>query len=227
MKTAILFKDTLFVAPLKSGTRTLRAYIGYASNKSLLDSHQDNKYPAKATTESRKFTYYISSHYEYDTEGVENYNKLYKENLFYRDFEKNRPELELKTKILMLRDPVSRFISAYSMMRTNLQKNWTIQEFIDNFDRLMWEYDHHKRHFIPMTYGIGLNPAWYTHIYTIKQIDEIKKHIEQLCGYELPSIHANQGHNIAEINSGLTPEQIDWIKQRYIIDYRVYGKYFS
>ena len=227
MKTSILFKETYFRAPLKCGTRSLRAYIGLAADKDLLLNYKDN--PWVATQKSRQFTYNAVVPYDYDIEGSNNYNKIYNEKLYFKDFNKfEDTNADLKTKILIIRDPITRFVSAFSMMRKNLylEKELTMQKFIETFDQLMWEYGYHRSHFKPMTYAIGLDPNWYTHIYTLEQMSEVKKHIEQLCGYELPTIHINKGRDTEEIVNSLTEEQIDWIKQKYIIDYRVYGKFF-
>ena len=231
MKTVVLYKGIYILAGLKCGTRTLRTYLGMATDKNLIEESKQNQIIGhkKAQELSQQYTIGLKLVSEYDKDGVDNYNKIYNENLYYRDFLKFLDNTDkIKTKILIIRDPVARFASAFSMIKTNiLNKECSLQTFIDNFDFFMWKYPYHYDHFRPITYVYGLNPSWYDQIYDIKQINEVKKYIEKECGYELPDVQANRGRDTSSILNNLTEAQIDWIKQRYIIDYRVYGKYFS
>ena len=76
------------MAGLKCGTRTLRTYIGMATDKNLIEESKQNQMLGykKAQDLSQQYTSNINLTLEYDQDGVDLYNKTYNTNLYFKDF---------------------------------------------------------------------------------------------------------------------------------------------
>jgi hypothetical protein len=142
-------------------------------------------------------------------------------------------------KFCIVRDPVERFISVYKSLvlygRYVTSKDVGIDEFIkiidlDKSTLKDWtdvsdiEWRAVKFHFLPQVQFYGTDPTIFTHIFNIKQMEEVKQLLEQHSGITLPSLQANWSRKI-EIS--LTESQIDWIKKRYARDYEFYKKWMK
>ena len=134
-------------------------------------------------------------------------------------------------KFCVVRDPVDRFLSMYTnrvlfhQKIKNFDCSIGISEFIECFDNMIdtKNFEDVKRHSEPLTYHLGTDPFFYTHIFNIKQLDKVKYLIEEIYDVKLPNLHLQKSGNIEKPK--LNGEQIDWIKNKYQKDYEVYGKW--
>lgn len=134
-----------------------------------------------------------------------------------------------KIKFCIVRDPVERFISAFTNRILFHQKpriHITITDFIKNIDTLLelTSFKDAKIHFTTQVQYIGSNPSVYTHIFDIKKLNEVKCLLENHTDISLPDLHLQKSGNI--IRPTLTEEQKNVIKNRYKIDYEIYGGWF-
>lgn len=128
----------------------------------------------------------------------------------------------------VVRDPVERFVSAYTNRIKKLNtagEQFPISYLIDNFDSIINDkkYNDIAHHLKPLSFFCGKDPSIFTHIFNIRQFDEIKKLLETTYGVSLPDIHLNTS------DSGKKPEltlkQIHWIQRAYSEDYKLYAKW--
>lgn len=134
-----------------------------------------------------------------------------------------------KIKFCIVRDPVERFISAFTnriLFHQKPQIHITITDFIKNIDTLLelTSFKDAKIHFATQVQHIGSNPNVYTHIFDIKKLNEVKSLLENHIDISLPDLHLQKSGNI--IRPTLTEEQKNVIKNRYKIDYEIYGGWF-
>lgn len=137
----------------------------------------------------------------------------------------------------VIRDPVDRFLSAFvdrmkRIERWSYMKDYSISKFIETIDDPEYNsedsYVHHpykdaKFHMNPLIKFLGEDPSIFTHIFNIKQMNEIKILIEEQSGVKLPELVLNSSANMEK--PVLTQSQIEWIKKRYQKDYEIYGKW--
>lgn len=145
-------------------------------------------------------------------------------------FEGNPPN-DQKIRFCIVRDPIDRFISAYTN-RILFHKEpdaayLGLDYFIDNMNMLMEqpEYKNAKLHFRPQIEDIGKDPSIYTHIFNFKEIYMVKKLLEEYTHTILPDIHLQQSKDIQK--PILTTYQINKLEKIYQTDYEVYGKYIQ
>lgn len=215
---------------LSQGLNSTQAYKVLHTDTSLLGLTL-NQYIFK---EIKREDIHVSNEKDLVYSYNEKYNAfLHSEDFFKFLYSQGTPP----ARIALVRDPVDRFISTYNMMARTFLENEKVtthleevlldfDKFIENFDRLMWEYYNFKEHFKPQVMVLGLDPVWHTHIYNLNQYKELKKHLENICGYNLPDIHFNKSTTKVFEKENLTQNQLNWIKEKFIIDYRIYGKYF-
>lgn len=234
----LLIDDIFIVAPLKCATRSIRLYVAAAKNKNIreelnIQSKDVNLFLNNSTLgiEAKKFAdqYKVEinpSQYP-DEIGVAEYKIKYNVNLCMQDY-KDYIKMPAKpvTRIALVRDPIQRFVSAYNMITKKLLGPYPMQKFIDNFDALMWEYTYFRFHFKYQTCELGLNSNWYTDIIDIKEIIKFKNKLENIYNLELPDIYINKTNNGITVLD-LTSEQINWIKNKYTLDYNIYGGWFK
>jgi len=156
-----------------------------------------------------------------------------RKNIEYPEIRKKVIKYELlthdqKIRFCIVRDPVDRFISTFTNRILYHKKpniDITITDFIKNYDSLIerLEFRDAKFHFITQTHRIGTNPSLYTHIFNIKELYKVKELLEINTKIKLPNLHLNQN---GDINKPiLTTDEIEWIKDRYHVDYEIYGKW--
>jgi hypothetical protein len=135
-----------------------------------------------------------------------------------------------QVRFCIVRDPVDRFLSGFTnriLYHDDIKIKITIDEFIIYFDDIMKnpEFKNAALHFYPQVDSIGDNPNLYTHIFKLSEMSKIKTLLEEYCGFHLPHLHMQQSGGIRKPT--LTKEQIEWVKKRYEIDYRIYGKWMT
>lgn len=129
------------------------------------------------------------------------------------------PKCDHPIRVCITRDPVERFISAYRnrVMSLKVVKSPGIQHFIDNFDKFMKNGDI-RTHFSPMWHFYGVRPDWFTHIFDISQMAELK----ELMGPQLPDFHLHRTDEQGVEKPTLTGEQRLWVMKRYAVDYALW-----
>ena len=188
----------------KCGSRTILAWVALIKEPDLI-----HKYP---------------SWFEESRQSIE-----------YKDIRQRVKKYELlkhdqKIRFCVIRDPVERFLSAFTnriLFHKKPNVDITITDFIDNFDNLMQQkiYKDAQIHFTTQAHYIGKDPNLYTHIIDIKELNKLKILLENHTNTKLPDLHLQKSGLIQK--PILTEDQVQWIKNKYSIDYEVYGKWLK
>ena len=149
-------------------------------------------------------------------------------------------ELNYTRRLAIVRDPVSRFLSAYS----NRVKFYTgsetlsVQDFIDSYENIPNIVPHHdtldysnktqtyadaKFHMFSLVKRYGKNPNFYSGIFNLGQMNTVKEIIEDSAGKKLPNLKLNETYD--EEKPALTNDQQNWIRDKFKEDIEVYGKW--
>ena len=134
-----------------------------------------------------------------------------------------------KIRFCIVRNPVERFVSAFTnriLFHKKPPVDLTIGEFINNFDFLLNQksFTDTRLHFTTQVSYIGNNPNLYTHIFNIKKLYKVKELLETYTSINLPSLHLQKSGNV--IKPVLNKQQIEWVKNKYKIDYEIYERWF-
>lgn len=144
---------------------------------------------------------------------------------------------EAKIKLAVKRDPVERFISGFKNrilyhkdliktthwltgkfenLTSHLPEVPSMDTFIENFDTY-WLNPWVAEHFQTQTHYLN-KPNDYTHIFDVSELDEVRKLLEELSGKTivLPYLQAGGNNRYLRFNR----EKINWIKEKYAIDYK-------
>lgn len=136
---------------------------------------------------------------------------------------------EYPIRICVIRDPVERFVSAYTnrvLFHQTTKRIITIDELIDLLEcKPAPDIDGSDimNHLWPMTHWYGQNPGLFTHIFSMEQIPDVKNLLEITSNTTLPELRLQQSGNIKK--PILTHTQIEWVRERYREDYEIYGKW--
>ena len=158
-----------------------------------------------------------------------------RQSIEYKDIRQRVKKYELlkhdqKIRFCVIRDPVERFLSAFTnriLFHKKPNVDITITDFIDNFNNLMQQkiYKDAQIHFTTQAHYIGKDPNLYTHIIDIKELNKLKILLENHTNTKLPDLHLQKSGPIEK--PILTEDQVQWIKNKYSIDYEVYGKWLK
>ena len=140
------------------------------------------------------------------------------------------PTHDQKIRFCIVRDPLERFVSAYTNRILFHQKpisNISISDFISNIDNILEqeEYKDAKIHFTTQTQYIGEDTSIYTHIFDMSEMNRIKNILQDHTNIYLLDLHLQKSGNI--VKPTLTNEEKSILKKRYHIDYEIYGKYMK
>lgn len=139
--------------------------------------------------------------------------------------------------VCMVRDPVERFISAYSdKIRQYIGNEKTdVQEFIDLYDLIdsrikmpdrddkISVYEHIKSHIQPLYLTHGVDATAYTDVLNLGKMNEFKALIENAANTALPDLKLNENSEDKKIT--LNASQKEWILRRNKKDIEIYGKW--
>lgn len=140
----------------------------------------------------------------------------------------------------IVRDPIDRFISSYANRMSFYKGNepHSVQEFMDIYDSIpskniphysldlfdkMHMYTNVKFHIFPLHKRYGSNAKFFTHIFNIKQMKEVKSLIEDLSKKKLPDLKLNE--SLPNEKPVLTESQKQWILDTFKKDIDIYGKW--
>jgi hypothetical protein len=138
--------------------------------------------------------------------------------------------LKCPIRICIVRDPVDRLISAYiSKFTGNVDpkaaKKMTFDQVLETMDdrAFISENRHFIKHTHPQVEFYGKDPSIFTHIFNMRQFEEIRKLLEEHSGRKLKNLHKNSTNS--KFKPKLTPEQVEKIHKRYKEDLDIYGKW--
>lgn len=139
--------------------------------------------------------------------------------------------IDFPIKFCVVRDPVDRFLSAFvnrvlfHKTIPNIKDDISFDEFLSTYDENIntEAYSKFKSHIEPMVHFLGPNSEFYTHIFNLREINNVKKLLEDTYQIQLPDLHLQQSGGINKPVP--TTEQIAWIREKYQQDYYAYGKW--
>jgi hypothetical protein len=133
------------------------------------------------------------------------------------------PEMKYPIRMAVVRDPVSRFTSAYrnrvlyhKVVGDSFGDISTLPQFIEKFDDIQKVNTDVKTHFRPMWSFLGREPSAFTHIYTTETLSELKLGLETRYKVKLPDLHLQQCGTVPQITA--SDEDKSWILERYAED---------
>lgn len=152
----------------------------------------------------------------------------------------NAFEFNYEKRIVIVRDPITRFISAYSNRSSFYTGDQpiSIDEFIQSYDEFsdmpihFSKLDHSdkfnvysdiKFHIVPLVVAYGINKNLYTDIFNLRDMDKVKSIIEEISNKKLPDLNLNGTH--LEKKPELTNDQKNWILEKFKQDIEVYGQW--
>jgi hypothetical protein len=160
---------------------------------------------------------------------------------FYRKNKILPKDQEKITRITVVRDPVKRFLSVFRnrvVHHRELSKEFflkhpqselpvdpTLDTFIEHFEEyvsLSYSIKHHSN---PLVEFIGREPALYSKIFNISELDDLENYVNRICGTSCKIPLLQRGGPRVRIDM-LSDEQIKKIRRIYGEDYEIWGKYF-
>jgi hypothetical protein len=135
---------------------------------------------------------------------------------------------DTKLRICVVRDPVERFISAFTnrvLYLRKVNKEITLSEYINTIDdpKNKTLYADINSHVRPLTVFLEKDPSIFTHIFNLRTLRNLKLLLEETSGVPLPDLHLQQNGGLEKPE--LTSSEMEWIKIRYREDYDIYGKW--
>lgn len=142
-------------------------------------------------------------------------------------------DLKLPISFCIVRDPVERFVSAYTNKIVKFHgyteaaksKIISMDEVLDRIDDPTFksEYNVFYRHIDSLIAAYGTDPSIYTNIFNMRQFDQIKSLLEEHCKKKLPDLHINK--SIEAVKPEVTERHRELIYARYKEDLDIYGKW--
>ncbi|MEZ5686590.1 MAG: sulfotransferase family 2 domain-containing protein [Paracoccaceae bacterium] len=144
-------------------------------------------------------------------------------------------------RVTVVRDPVARLLSCYSnrvvhhqelsaprfkkaALHEGLRPDPTLSEFVDNLEGYRKHFGTITHHSDPMTAYLGEDPAWFSRIFGIHQMEDLRQTLEERTGKSLV-IGRDQTGGPKFSRDDLTPRQIARIEEFYARDYELFGRY--
>lgn len=146
-------------------------------------------------------------------------------------------------RITMVRNPVRRFLSAYSnrviyyrevseqnLARHELEEGLapdpSLREFVENLEAYRRASNSIRLHTDPLWHFLGREANFYNYIFNIRQIKEFDEVLSSLLGREFVTPHLQSGGpKLTE--SDLTAGERMKIEQFYHLDYEIFGQWFD
>ncbi|MRX52019.1 hypothetical protein GI374_16700 [Paracoccus sp. S-4012] len=158
-------------------------------------------------------------------------------------FSEMRPQrFEGLDRFLIVRDPVARFLSAYSnrvvhhgelsveyagnsLMKEGLPYSPSLSEFVTNiagYRKAVPVIEHHVR---PLVDFAGMNAEYYTRIYSISKIGDFAQMVCERTGTDVELRRLQTGGPKITVDA-LSPKELEVVREIYADDFNVYGSYF-
>lgn len=160
------------------------------------------------------------------------------------EFRLNRLELySAWRRLVVIRDPVLRFLSAFSHRVIDLGElaaayvggdasqlgvpvNPTIHEFIHFYDVYRAISISVRHHFAPQTSFLGPDLEAYTDIFSFEKIGQLHRMLEQEYGSEIQFSKTQTSTSSVTLRD-LSIREVDWIRSRYAGDYALLREYYN
>lgn len=148
-------------------------------------------------------------------------------------------ELAPLHKITIIRDPIARFLSAYSnrvvhyrelseekcgpkLAAAGLQPDPDLTQFIDRFEDYIKTVQIINHHTLPMTTFLGTDAGYFDRVYDFSELPQLEADMQALTGTTV-ALPRKQTGGPKLRKSDLTPAQIDRIRAYYAADYAAFG----
>ena len=144
-------------------------------------------------------------------------------------------DLEDMHRISVVRDPVKRLLSAYSnrvvagrilteeaagdkLRALGLPISPDFSTFLEHLDGYCANFPQILHHTRPQTHFLGHDAGYYSRVYEISELSQLRDDVNELAGTDLPMPHKQTGGPKLKVDD-LTTEEIDLIQARYANDY--------
>ncbi len=159
------------------------------------------------------------------------------EPFFYR-YKPFAPEPHADIRFCVVRDPVERFQSAFDDIvgrRKFYANGITLEQFLCRLEASWDEAAQDKNeyrpgtfardmHFRPQHFSLGEDAAYFTHIFNLRQLPQLRDLLSELAGEEIPLVHANA--LAPQEKTELTAAQKKRVAALYARDYELFGRWF-
>lgn len=125
--------------------------------------------------------------------------------------------------ICIVRDPIKRFISAYTnrvLFHENLKDKPDFNTFVNNFEHYYNTNGNIKTHFQPQVDFIGKDESQYTHIFNTADFEKVFTFFEKVYRHPFPRFKLQSGGAEYKKDIKLTNKHKNFIKDFYIEDYQ-------
>jgi hypothetical protein len=217
MSTALLALDIPFTRWLPIKSYFFKSSEGLFAYKPV---------PKIANTSMKELIWCLNNTISGDEGNTDFHNQFIKDkSLFYTD------EKEFD-KIVFVRDPLERFISAFVHCMVKLQYfrgrfSDDINLFVDSFAYAYLQRFTHL-HFCPQTEYLGINTTSYSKIYTLENLEPFNEYLTNKgISRQLEIRNVSESAQKKYFRNQLTDQNVERINQFYADDYKVFGDYFK
>ena len=143
----------------------------------------------------------------------ESFSKSEKDGIYSQGWMRGGP---LKKKLIVVRDPVDRFVSGYRNFRDKRGLNLDFDEFVKKFHWLYSTKDNYHHHFRPQSSCVQHPLDHFDHVFHFSEYKMVRKFLESRTRMKLPNYHHQKSrHERPEISQG----HLRYIKSFYQQDY--------
>lgn len=124
----------------------------------------------------------------------------------------------------IIRDPVQRFVSGYSnrVLHFGDTPEVGFDEFVENFSHYYTTYPRIKHHFLPQVFFIGKKPEYFTNIFWITEMEDVRDFLSSISGKDI--ILGPRQSGGSERKPIPSEEQIQFILDFYKQDLKFFEK---
>ncbi len=156
---------------------------------------------------------------------------------FFCRYKPFAPKPHADIRFCVVRDPVERFQSAFNeiVVRRKFHQPTTVDQFLGQLEATMDEAQKdasdyrlgggaRDMHFRPQHFSLGEDAAYFTHIFNLRQLPQLRKLLADLAARKIPLLHANA--RAAHEKMEFTAAQKKRVAALYARDYELFGRWF-
>ncbi|MCP3901796.1 MAG: sulfotransferase family protein [Desulfobacteraceae bacterium] len=199
--------------------------------------------PKNACTTLKQAIYKFN--YDKNFSSTNFFSKKYGIHDIYRSRSNLSKELDSNNRnFCIIRDPISRFVSLYTnrvlyykeleicrnkIISVSLKVNPDINYFANNLEKYIKYSPEIKHHALPQVDYLGCNPEQYWRIYKISEIEQLSIEIKSITNKSLTINHYKKSDPGLKESTllQLTNESIEYLREFYMKDYEIFGRYFD